>query len=294
MTNTLLGLWGMARPMIMLSVILVYALGALVARAMDFGFDLFTFNYGLLTILLISLSIHYVNEYADYETDALTTATPYSGGSGAIPSGLVPRALALQAGWTTLILGLTLSLIGIIFRWLPLINLPILLIGAFGGWMYSMPPLKLAWRGWGEADNAFLGGMLLPIYGFVVQSGHITEEATHAFFPFMLFVFLNLLATTWADRTADAQVGKFTLATKHSIPRLKLLYITVASTAFIFFGLCAVNTILEQLAVNCLIIVPFVIWGAIRYTRTDQPHASVHTMVALLIVQMGTWYTLGG
>ena len=283
----------MARPMIMLSVILVYGLGALVARAFNYGLNVPNFSYGLLTIVVMSLSIHYVNEYADYETDALTTTTPYSGGSGAIPNGLIPRELALQAGWVTLIAGIILSIIGIIAGWLPLINFPILVLGAFGGWMYSMPPLKLAWRGWGEADNAFLGGILLPIYGFVVQSRVWDWDAIHAFIPFMLFVFLNLLGTTWADRIADKQVGKYTLATKYHLIQLKALYVIVAGSAIIFLVICAVNVLLENIAINSLIVAPFVIWGAIRYTHTEQPHASVHTMVVLLIVQTATWYTLG-
>ena len=41
--------------------------------------------------VLISISIHYVNEYADVETDRITQRTAFSGGSGALPeSGLPP------------------------------------------------------------------------------------------------------------------------------------------------------------------------------------------------------------
>ena len=38
----------------------------------------------------------------------------------------------------------------------------VLSLGAFFGWMYSVRPFALAWHGWGEVDNAALGGVLLP------------------------------------------------------------------------------------------------------------------------------------
>ena len=78
-------LFKMARPNQLLVIILVYIYGSLVARAHGISFDLVAFLFGLAVVLPVSASIHYANEYADHETDSLTTRTPFSGGSGALP-----------------------------------------------------------------------------------------------------------------------------------------------------------------------------------------------------------------
>ncbi|NDJ62920.1 MAG: prenyltransferase [Chloroflexi bacterium] len=289
----------MARPVIMLSVILVYIYGALIAWALGGGFDAAAFAWGFAALLLVSLSIHYTNEYADYATDALTRLTPYSGGSGVLPSGQVPRALALQAAWVTLIGGLIVAVIALWLGLLSPVVLLLLIAGAVGGWQYSLAPLKLAWRGWGEADNAFLGGLLLPVYAAAAQTDSIDPRVIAACVPFMLLDFTNLLATTWADRHADAQVGKFTLATQHTPGRLRAIY---AATALIYTlswlllaapiwgGVAALPT---PVIVGGFAVLPLVIWGFSRYTRTESPFPSVFTMIALLLVQMGAWLWVG-
>ena len=290
---TIVALWGMVRPFIMLSVILVYMLGTLVAWSQGYAFNLPAFNYGFVALILVSASIHYVNEYADHETDALTTSTPFSGGSGVLKKGQVARELALQAGWVTLILGILLAFIGLLLNLINALSVVILVVGAFGGWMYSMPPLKLAWHGWGELDNALLGGLLLPLYGYAVQTGGITVGVALAFVPFTMLAFLNLLATTWADREADAQVGKYTLATQWSIVRLRRLYIGVATMAVLLLPLSKLGIVPCEVAYGSLLVIPFVILGWLRYTRTDFPMASVTSMLVLLIVQMAFWWQVG-
>ena len=78
------GILRMSRPAQLLAIILVYLFGSIVAWAQDASPNRIAFVYGLLVVLLVSASIHIANEYADYETDALTQRTLYSGGSGAL------------------------------------------------------------------------------------------------------------------------------------------------------------------------------------------------------------------
>ena len=73
----------MPRPAQILAIILVYLFGSIVAWAHGVGIALPTFTFGLVVVLPVSASIHYANEYADYETDSLTRRTPFSGDSGA-------------------------------------------------------------------------------------------------------------------------------------------------------------------------------------------------------------------
>ena len=291
--KVIIALWGMARPLIMLSVILVYGAGGLIARAAEYPLNVQAFAWGLAALLFVALSIHYVNEYADYQTDALTHRTPFSGGSGVLPSGDVPRILALQAGWLTLIFGIIIAIMGIVIGTLTINALLLLLIGAFGGWMYSLPPLKLAWRGWGEIDNALLGGMLLPLYGYTVQTGHVDGWVMVACLPFMLLVFINLLATTWADREADSHAGKYTLATRLPLPALRLIYGAAALLCFMLLILLADQTFPRSVAISGFVALPLVVWGGLSYTRIHSPHPTVFAMIVFLLAQMLLWFWVG-
>jgi 1,4-dihydroxy-2-naphthoate octaprenyltransferase len=282
----------MARPLQLLSVVMVYALGLLIARARSFTLDAAPLMWGLGALILVSLSIHTINEYADYETDSLTQKTQFSGGSGVLPRGLVVPAFALHSAWASLILGVLVNAIGVLMGVLNVITLVLLLIGAFFGWMYSVQPLKLAWRGWGEVTNAVLGGLLLPVYGYAVAARQFDALVVLACLPFALLDFLNLLATTWADVRADSQVGKHTLATRLSVSHLRTLYTLVALMAFALLLVLPVSILPPTVAVSSLLVVPFVVWGWLRYTRTEAPTASVVAMVALLVLQILAYATL--
>jgi 1,4-dihydroxy-2-naphthoate octaprenyltransferase len=279
----------MARPPQLLAIILVYILGSLVARSHGISFNLTAFLFGLAVVLPVSASIHYANEYADHETDSLTIRTLFSGGSGALPeSGLSP-VVALKAAWIALMAGSFLGLLGWFWGIISPAGLAVLMWGAFWGWMYSLKPLALAWHGWGELDNAMLGGVALPVYAYVVQSGQLDWRAVLIFIPFGMLVFVNLLATTWADKDADAAVGKYTLATRWSVARLRLVYLAVGLGAFIFL-LSFANLLFPPIIIRySLLVLPVLIWGLLVYTRQHSPFPTVAAMTVFLLLQIAAW-----
>lgn len=282
-------LFKMARPTQLLAIILVYIFGSLVAIAHSVHFDMYTFFYGLFVVLPVSASIHYANEYVDYETDSLTIRTPFSGGSGALPESGLPPAVALKAAWIALIAGVTLAILGWYFGILSPAALLLMFLGAFWGWMYSLPPLALAWHGWGELDNAILGAVLLPFYAYTVQAGELNLQALLVFIPFGMLAFVNLLATTWADREADAAVGKFTLAIRWSSARLRLLYLVVATSAFVYLLLFRDFLFPGVAVLLSFLVLPILIWGIIAYTRQHSPFPTVAAMTVFLILQVVGW-----
>lgn len=223
----------MSRPSQLLLIALVFGFGTMIALAGGSTFNLVACLYGLLALIPASASVHYANEYADYETDNLTVRTAFSGGSGALQVSGLSRQLALISAWAALFIGIILVSIGWAAGLLNGYAIVILALGTFSGWMYSLRPLAFARRGWGELVNALLGGVLLPIYGYTVQTGRIDMIILFASLPFGILAFLNLLATTWPDREADAIVGKRTLATRWFSNRLRLLYLTAAAGFFL-------------------------------------------------------------
>ena len=281
----------MSRPSQLLLIALVYVFGTIIALAEGNPFNLGVFIFGLIALIPASASVHYANEYADYETDSLTVRTPFSGGSGALQSSGLSRQLALISAWVAVFIGITLVSIGWVSGLLNVTTIVILILGTFFGWMYSLHPLAFARHGWGELVNASLGGVLLPVYGYTVQTGRIDVTILLASLPFGILAFLNLLATTWPDRDADAMVGKRTLATRWSSNRLRLLHTTAAVGYFVLILLFLWAGILPPLvAWSSFLVTPLVVWGGLTYTRRRSPFPTVAAMVLLMILQTIAWW----
>jgi 1,4-dihydroxy-2-naphthoate polyprenyltransferase len=280
----------MSRPSQLLAITLVYAFGWLVARTHGIEANLSFSMAGFLAVIPVSISIHYANEFADFETDRLTVRTPFSGGSGALPESGLPRQIALTGAWLALALGSGAALAGWVFGHIPSVSLVLLALGAFFGWMYSLRPLALAWKGWGELTNALLGGVLLPLYAFSVHTGWVDWNALLSFLPFGMLVFINLLATTWPDRQADTRVGKHTLATRWPVARLRFTYVSVAVGSILILLLLRNVVFPSLVVVSSSFIIPILIWSTLAYTRQHSPFPTVAAMVFFLLVQLAAWW----
>jgi 1,4-dihydroxy-2-naphthoate octaprenyltransferase len=279
--------FSMARPSQILLIALVFSWGILMALVRGSAWSSLSYLLGLGAAILISVSIHFVNEFADYETDRLTKRTPYSGGSGALQDSGLDKILALMGAILAMNLGFAIAIFAFLMGHLSLQVLTILGLAAFFGWGYSLEPLKLAWRGWGEIDNALLGAWLLPIYGYSVIHHRVDTFIMAAAAPFAMLAFLNLLATHWADREADQSVGKFTLVTKLSVPKLRILYLLTMLGAYTWVYWHSQYPSLVQL--SSLIVIPVSLGGFVSFTKQHNPAPSVFAMVAFLLVQIISW-----
>jgi 1,4-dihydroxy-2-naphthoate octaprenyltransferase len=284
----MLAFWRMARPSQILLIAAVYLFGFLIAKPGIVSGDIATFVMGLIPLILISASVHYANEYADVETDRLTTRTRFSGGSGALPDLNLSPEIAFTAAKVTFGLGMLSAGLLTLEGGIPPVSMLILLLGGLIGWMYSLPPVKLAWRGFGEVTNSALGGVLLPIYGYIIASQSIQGPLVFIL-PFGVYAFLNLLATQWPDRAADQIVGKRALASRWEPRRLSRLYWAVliaAVTLMVVQSAIGAPTVIVVLG---LITIPAALWGAKSYTRQEDPFPSVLAMLLLLFTQLAGW-----
>jgi 1,4-dihydroxy-2-naphthoate octaprenyltransferase len=278
----------MSRPDQLLLMAIVYGAGLAVGVVRGAVVDPTVALAGYLAFLPLAASVHYANEYADYGTDRLAERTPFSGGSGALARTGLPRSLALRAAVASLAVGTVATAVAWDAGVVGVEAVALLAAIVTLGWGYSLPPLALAWRGVGEIDNAFLGGIALPTYGVAVATGRVALDAAVVFVPFGFVVFVNLLATTWPDRVPDATVGKATLATRLGPGTLRGLYAAgtlaaAASLAALHGDVPAVVCYAEAAAL--LLLAP----AAVRYTRQHSPFPTVAAMVTFATVQFAAW-----
>ncbi len=198
-------------PFLPLSVVLAF-LGACIAWWYDEAFHLGEFNLGYaflagFGILLAHISVDVLNEYFDYKSgiDLETVKTPFSGGSGALPLGLITARQALWLSLGSLIIIIPIGIYFTIVKGWPL--LPLLLVAAFLTVFYSPFILRLRWPEWAPG----LGMGALPVLGaYFVQSGEYTLPAIIASVPSFILVHNLLLLNEFPDVEADRIGGRKT------------------------------------------------------------------------------------
>lgn len=283
-------LYPMARPSHIALILFVNAIGSLAALAGGAVLTATAASSATFVLVLTAASVHYLNEWADHQTDALTDRTPFSGGSGTLPRTGLPRGLALGAALATAAAGSSAALVALLAGWLPVAAVVLLALGGLLGWAYSAPPIALGWRGLGELDNAIAGGLVLPLFGYAAIAGEITLVVAVAFLPFAALDFSNLLATTWPDRRADAAVGKRTLATRWTIGRLRLAHaLGDALSVGLLMALTVAGAIPLPVGLAGLAAMPLIAWGFLRYARQQSPAPTVAAMLALAFLLFVGW-----
>jgi 1,4-dihydroxy-2-naphthoate octaprenyltransferase len=261
---------GVARaPFLLLPVTLV-ASGA-AAAAYDDRASVLASALALVGLVALHAAVNAFNEASDMRSgiDLETTRTPFSGGSGTLPSGALPVGGAVGVGVAGSLIGLV---VGIYFvwrvGWWPLV--PIMAIGAFSVLIYTQ---VFARGGVGEFF-AGLGLGLLPVVGTaLVQGGAIGPAAWTAGVPAFLMTFNLLLLNEFPDEKADRAGGRRNLVLLLGRRTAALVYAAAALATPLAIATAVIAGALPQLAlIGCL---PF--WFAVPAIRwaISRPHEAV-------------------
>ena len=212
MVHKLIAFLRLSRPLFLFGGVLLYALGALIARYQGSAINVGLYWRGQLSVTALQLMTHYLNEYWDVETDSLNrNRTPFSGGSGVLVHGELPRETAFTAAMVCLAIAMAAASWLIFTSAVPLSVWVILLLGFIGAYFYSSPPLMLSSTGYGELTTSIVVAGLVPALGHVVQSRQLSFLVLLATAPLVLLHLAMLLAFEFPDLLSDEAAGKRTL-----------------------------------------------------------------------------------
>jgi 1,4-dihydroxy-2-naphthoate octaprenyltransferase len=238
--------------------------------------------------LLAHAAVNLLNEYEDFVSglDLITTRTPFSGGSGALPEvpGAAKRVLAAALGTLALVI-----LIGLYFLWQR--GLPMLILGTAGvmlvltytRWITRSPLLCLFAPGIGFGPVMILG--TLVALGARLDATAITVSVIS-----LLLVSELLLINQIPDAEADRKIGRrhlvITLGTRAAARLVSTLFISgyVVLVTGILAGWLPLPSILS------LATAPFALWlawklpGAIN--RPDALPVLLGTNVAIVLATL--------
>jgi len=211
-TRRLLALILLGRYYYLGGTFVLHMLGVVMALYTGAPLNVFAFFWGQIAIGAMQLMTHYSNDYFDLEADrANQTPSTFSGGSRILAAGELPAwaglAAALFWGAVALIATFVLTFDG---RSGPL-TLPLLLLSLFLSWSYSAPPMRLHSRGLGELTVAIVVGLLVPMVGFYLQTGHLTALPFLVGLPLCALQFATIVGINFPDAEGDRAAGKDTL-----------------------------------------------------------------------------------
>ncbi len=246
-------------------------------------------------LVLAHASVNILNDYFDYRSgvDLLTRRTPFSGGSGILPAGLLTPGQVLRLGIIMLLLAVPVGVYFVVTRGWPL--LPLLIVAAFFIVMYSPFILKRPWPEW--APGAGLGA--LPILGlYFAQAGAYTYSVAVACIPSAFLVHNLLLLNELPDVEADTHAHRQTLPIAIGKKRAAVFYTVVAVSVYIWIIAWVAAQVMPVWTLLALLSLPLTlraINGALHYNDPSRlmPGLAANIMTVLLTqLLLGIGYIL--
>jgi 1,4-dihydroxy-2-naphthoate polyprenyltransferase len=206
------GIITITRPAFLILAVILGFLGAAVAwyEHQEYGGD-FSLGYAFLAgmgLIIAHSAVNVWNDYFDFRStlDLKTHRTPFSGGSGALPTGLITKNQALWVGIVFLIIIIPIGIFFTVVKgWL---LLPLLVVAIICIIIYTPLILKMGYPEW----SAGLGLGILPVLGaYFIQTGTYTISALIASVPSGILVHNLLLLNEFPDVEADITVKRRTL-----------------------------------------------------------------------------------
>jgi 1,4-dihydroxy-2-naphthoate octaprenyltransferase len=214
-------------------------------------------------IVALHSSVDLLNDYWDYKRgiDKITRRTPFSGGTGVLPEGLLNPRDVYKVGILMLIIG---SLIGLYFVMVKGIIVAIILAFAIISiYFYSNKVVNL---GLGELFVAIKGSMIV-LGTFYVQTSIITLDAIYNSVIIGLLSSTVLFINAFPDHDADKGKGRKTLVIilgKENASRFFILFPTLIYS-LIIIGI--IMQITPVYAISTFIALPLAISAMKRLSK---------------------------
>jgi 1,4-dihydroxy-2-naphthoate octaprenyltransferase len=220
---------------------IAYTIGALAAAARTGTFNHAVFWLCYLCIFLMEALTVFSNEYFDFASDrANKNAGPFTGGSRVLVDGRL-KFTELRTGvaiTTLLLFAAGLSLLQVVSTLSLSEMMMLLLVAAAMTVGYTVPPIKLVYRGLGEINVGITHSFLVIVCGYAFQSGVWTASYPWLIsIPLCLATLPAIILSAIPDHDADKAAGKRTLA-------VLLGPHTAAAVAGVFAVLAAASALL--------------------------------------------------
>ncbi len=292
-SNLAAGVWRLSDPKISLASIASMILGAgAAARATDVSAPWLALT--VFGILAIEVAKNASGEVVDWDsgTDAAILPderTPFSGGKRVIVDGMLSPAQTARVALIAYAAGISTGVLVATLReprvwWFGF-------AGVACAYFYHAAPLKLSYRGWGEAAVAFSYGPLIACGTYLVQTHRVDGPVVPLAILLGVLVAAFLWVNEFPDARADAAAGKRTLVVRLGKERAARVFALLSVGPFVALALLA-STMLPRGAWLALAGVVPALRAARIVLTTPHDHgrvalAQASTLIAFLLFALG-------
>ncbi|MEM1136041.1 MAG: prenyltransferase [Bacteroidota bacterium] len=198
-------------PKILVPFFLGHALGVYQQGTINWGVFLFSFIAVVAGVIFIVL----INDWGDQRVDKIKrNMFPESCSPKTIPDAILPAKQVFIVGFIACIVGFLGIISASFFINHPVAALQYALLSCFTFVAYTLPPIKLNYRGGGELLEMLGVGFFLPLFMFFLQSGsHIPVGFFQIILPFATLSLSSAIASGLSDENSDREGGKRTFVT---------------------------------------------------------------------------------
>jgi 1,4-dihydroxy-2-naphthoate octaprenyltransferase len=213
--------------------LVAFFMGALLTVNQNSGTNAVTFALGYAALFLLEVAAVFANEIGDRDTDLVNqNFGPFTGGSRVLANRDLTLSQLATAVRYTAVTGTGLGVVAAAMS-----DKPMALGGLFGaalilGIGYTLSPLRLVYRTWGEMNVAFTHSFLMVFAGALSQPGPLPSRlALLVSVPLFLAVFSAITLAGIPDYDADRSADKRTIAVRFGVRASATIAILAALVA---------------------------------------------------------------
>jgi 1,4-dihydroxy-2-naphthoate octaprenyltransferase len=241
----------------------------------------------------MQLTAHYLNEYFDAPVDSVNpNRTPFSGGSGALEEGKLPREIALWAAVASMTATTSFTVLLMQNRGIAPSMLLLMLLIFLGAFFYSIPPVNLMSSGYGELTTSILVANLVPALAFIIQTGTLHRLVAMSTFPLTPLHLAMMLSFELPDYASDYKYEKLTLMVRLGWEKGMALHNLLILIAYLILGVGMIFGLPTTVALPAFFALPlglFQIWYMLRIAGGMKPNWMVLTLSAVLTFGFTTY-----
>src|SRR5450759_5056911 len=281
---TLQGFVKLFRPLFLLGGILLYALGAGIARFLGNNIDWQAYLLGQACATLLQLAPIFLKEYFDsFSTPPRPFRRPENQSEEKVPY-TVGRLPALLISATILTVGAVLTVLLYRNGNMKLEAFTIVGIAFLITFFYATPPVRLIHSGYGELATAIIMSNLIPAFAFLLQAGGFHRLLAMATFPLTPIYLAMTLALSLPTYATDIKYENRTLLVRMGWQRAMSLHNVLILRGFLLIALAMVLGLSWHVIWPVFLALPvglFQIWQMDQIKEGAKPRFRLLTVTAI-------------
>jgi 1,4-dihydroxy-2-naphthoate octaprenyltransferase len=236
------------------------------------------------------LGLSYSNNYFDIDVDKHNSPTSISGGSKILIENPELKKTCLLIALFLMLISLILTVFFIFLYNFSILFFFFILFSNLLGFFYSAPPIRLAYRGFGELANIITIGFLMPGFGYLVIKGFF--DLFYFVFTFAIFFYglEFIILVEMPDMEGDKIGKKNTLIVKNGLKfgyKLILISILVSSVYYLFLSFIGIFSEYINYSVVFLIsLIPMILalkeWSKMVFDIENISKFAIKNIITLL------------